>query len=448
MAKQSVAQPARYGAASQVRRRWQRAFQERMRDLPPSEWRCVGIDIGKYEHVAVISDGTGTLLTEPLRFTILRCDFDAFFVWVDQWRPANPQALLIGMEPTGHYYEQMAYEASQRYGREQVYLIQATDVARRRGEWNQGTFKNDPVDGCIISELLRTGQGRPYRPEAGVYLSLHYLERCRLNREKASTRVKNHIVGHVDRLLPGLVISDPHLAERCRPLFDDLWTQATPRRLLEVCPDPYTLRELSPETLYGLFTAASLWMNRPYAAKILQAVRQLCLPDRDLAQQSVRFLRQDLALLTYIEQQRHELETEMCDLLPQTWGRWLLPSGVDPLRLACLVATTGDLRQYASARQLFARSGLHPGCHDSGTQQRRGQGQHIVKPGDRHLRRQLLRFTYCMVARYPTLQRYKQQLLQRSKSPVAAQIAVARKLTGIIYALATQEVPFDPQRLA
>ena len=106
------------------------------------------------------------------------------------------------------------------------------------------------------------------------------------------------------------------------------------------------------------------------------------------------------------------------------------------------------MRQYASASQLWARSGLHSRCRDSGLRQRRGQGERMVRPGDRHLRRQLLRFTLSMLSHYPALRRYKTQLLQRGKSAIVADIAVARRLCGMLFAVATQEVPFDPMRFA
>lgn len=448
MAQHSVTQSQPSGLASQVQRRWQQEFRQRMRAVPLEQWRCVGIDVGKYEHVAVITDGWGNLLAPPLRFGIRRADYQQFFDWVDRLATDSPVSPLQGMEPTGHYYEQLAYETSQRYGPAQVYLIQSTDVAHHRQDWNQSTFKTDEVDACIIAELLRAGHGRPYRPNEGAYLSLYHLERCRLNREQASTRLKNYIVGHVDRLFPGLVVKDCQLAKQYPPLFKNLWSQDTPRRLLTLCPDPRQLRAHTAESLYELFRAAGYWMTRPYAAKILAAVQALCLPEQAMAQARLRYLQRDLISLAQVEQQLVEVEAEMAELLDLTWGRFLRPTGVAPIRLACLVATIGDIQQYTSARQLFGRSGLYSRCTDSGTHQRRGQGQRIVKPGDRHLRRQLLRFTWCMLARYPTLRRYKAQLCQRGKSKITATIAVARKLTGIIYAVATQEVPFDPSHIA
>lgn len=447
MAQQSVSQLSGAKPAGQVRRRWQEQFRQQMQGVTLDKWRCVGVDIGKYEHVAVVTDGWGSLLVNPFRFSLRQPDVHRFLTQVDQ-AATGVSAPLVAMEPTGHYYEPLAYEASQRYGSEQVFLVQSYDVAERRKTWNKGTFKNDEVDACIIAQVLREGHGRPYQPPSGVYLTLYHLERYRLAREQAATRLKNQIIGHVDRLYPGLVVRDWDAAERLQPMFQEMWTAETPRRLLELCPDPYQLRQHTTNSLYEQFRAAGYWMNRPYAGRILAAAQMLCLPNPEMVAVRVRMLQQDLGSLATAEQQVTETEAEMVSYLDETWGFWLRPTGVDPARLACLVAAVGDMSQYESARQIFGRSGLHVGCNDSGTRQQRGQGRHIIKPGDRHLRRQLMRFTFSMLARYPALRAYKAQCQQRGLSKIAARIAVARKITGVIFSLATRLVPFEPQRMA
>jgi hypothetical protein len=430
-----------------MQRPWHKLFVERIASRPPEQWCYVGIDIGKFEHVAVAYDGQGQYLAGPYRFGVRRADCDAFFAWVSQ-AAGGQRRPLFGLEPTGHYYEPLAYEIGCAYSVEQLYLIQSTDVAHRRGEWSRGGFKNDEVDACVICELLRTGNGRPYQPPVGVYLRLFLLERYRLGREQLSTRLKNQIVRHVDYLYPGLVIPDRGLAERYPPLFHSLWDSATPAAFLALCADPRRLRQHDAESLYQLFRQAGHWMTRPYAAQILARTQALCLPAPELAQPHGAFLAQDLALLAQVEREMAQLDAAMVDRLDQTWGRWLRPTRVDPARLAGLVAAIGDLRPYRSARQLFGRSGLHSRTADSGTRQRRGQGQRMVRAGDRHLRRQLWRFTDAMLARYPGLRTYYTQLRQRGKRHITAHIAVARKLTGIVFAVGTRQVPFDPHTLA
>ncbi len=435
------------GLPRQLVRPWQQRFRQRLLSHPAQAWLFLGVDVGKYEHVAVAYDHQGLLVAPPLRFGIREADYQTLFAWADGLVARLAATPLWGLEPTGHYYELLAHRLAERYPAEQVYIVQTVDVAQRRQNWNQDTFKNDEVDAAIISEVLRQGHGRPYQPPMGAYLQLYHLERYRLAREQASTRLKNQILGHVDRLYPGLVIGDEELAKRYRPLFRDLWTQETPERLLALYPNPHSLRQATAASVYERFRQAGYWMTRPYAAKIVAAVQALALPDAQMAAQRSVLLQRDLTGLAQVSHQLTEVGAEMVALLDLTWGRWLRPTAVEPLRLACLVATAGDIRQYHAAGQLFGRSGLHCRCTDSGTRQRHGQGERQVKPGDRHLRRQLMRFTLSMLAHYPALRAYRDQLLQRGKRKITANIAVARKLTGIIYAVASREQPFDPAKL-
>ena len=159
MTKQSVTQNSSSKPASQVRRRWQEQFRQRMQGITLDDWRCVGVDIGKYEHVAVITDGWGSLLVNPFRFSLQQADVHHFLGEIE--RVSANRLPLVGMEPTGHYYEPLAYEVGQRYGFERLFLVQSYDVAERRKTWNKGTFKNDEVDACIIAQVLREGHGRP-----------------------------------------------------------------------------------------------------------------------------------------------------------------------------------------------------------------------------------------------------------------------------------------------
>ena len=59
-----------------------------------------------------------------------------------------------------------------------------------------------------------------------------------------------------------------------------------------------------------------------------------------------------------------------------------------------------------------------------------------------------MRFAVCMIARYPSLRSYTVQLQKRGKNATTAQVAVARKLTSIIFAIGRRQAPFDPAFLA
>jgi len=56
---------------------------------------CIGIDVGKYEHVAVAYDGLGQLLARPLRFGIRAADYQALFAWVALVAPDPPRRCCL-----------------------------------------------------------------------------------------------------------------------------------------------------------------------------------------------------------------------------------------------------------------------------------------------------------------------------------------------------------------
>jgi transposase len=134
MARHSVPQADEGAGPSQLQRRWQREFRQRWQAVAPEQWCCIGIDVGKYEHVAIAYDGREQLLAPPLRFGIRAADYETLFKWVANLMSAPEMTPLFGLEPTGHYYEQLAYDLSQQYTPQQVYIVQATDVARRRAD--------------------------------------------------------------------------------------------------------------------------------------------------------------------------------------------------------------------------------------------------------------------------------------------------------------------------
>jgi transposase len=134
--------------------------------------------------------------------------------------------------------------------------------------------------------------------------------------------------------------------------------------------------------------------------------------------------------------------------------------GVATVTAATLVAELGDLRRFASPRQLMAYAGVVPGEHSSGGRTRRGS---ITKTGNSHVRRVVVEaaWHYRHPPRVGTTLRRRQagqpptvieiawqaqgrlhkrfrRLLGRGKLKQEAVVAVARELLGFLWAIARQ----------
>lgn len=178
-------------------------------------------------------------------------------------------------------------------------------------------------------------------------------------------------------------------------------------------------------------------------------------------------LAQMLAHLEGIDAQMAQLERKLHEVAAT--GPW-----ADPVRWLCsfrgigvrtalgLIAEIGDFRRFGSPRELMAYLGLTPSEYSSGDQQHRG---HITKTGNRHARRLLIEAAWHYRHRPRTPERrngpsavdappdlaaraWKAQirlhgrhrdLIAAGKRPTVATVAVARELTGFIWAAMTDQ---------
>jgi transposase len=142
----------------------------------------------------------------------------------------------------------------------------------------------------------------------------------------------------------------------------------------------------------------------------------------------------------------------------QVIGRYSALRGVDWLTAVTIYAEFGDLRRYGNASSLMSAVGLVPSEDSSGPRQRRGA---ITKTGNAHARRVLVEAAWH--ARRPpkvgeTLRKRRQNLpaevvriaekadgrlhrkftrmIYRNKRSTIAAVAVARELTGFLWAIA------------
>jgi transposase len=173
---------------------------------------------------------------------------------------------------------------------------------------------------------------------------------------------------------------------------------------------------------------------------------------------------------------RVEQLTRQLEELAPTWSLWPVVEGlcalrgVDLVTAATIMAELGDLTRFNSPRQLMAFLGLVPSEHSSGKSRRQGG---ITKTGNSHVRRVLVESSWCY--RFPARMtkhlrskakpasaavqaiawkaqkrlcgRY-QHLNNQGKLKVQTCVAVARELTGFIWAIAREVNGIDATKQA
>lgn len=426
---------------SHVRGERGQAFADLIRGIPSEQVLCVSLDISKYFHVVMMHNGLGEMIRPAFEIDFYQSGFDQLCHAIDQAKAeAQAQVVLVGMEPTSHYFENLARHLLQQS--QPVTLINSFAVKQNRGQQMMHREKTDPVDCGAIGDLLRRGEGTPYQPATGIYLQLQQLDRVRLSKVKIEGMLKNQIIAHLDRIFPGLLVLGKAARERYTPLFQvNCWQCQTLQHLIRVCPNPHQLVQMTPEQLVLAFRAQNNRLGRQTAAKIIARAQMALLPNPDLVAIRCELLQHDLRLLEIVQAHIAELEQRLTELVAQTpFQVWTALKGLSAVQVASLAAAIGDPRNYSHTGQVFRRSGLVSGRNDSGNRQSKGKGSSIVKVGDVYLRRALMNAVTTLLLHQPILGRYHRKLC-RKKHPGVARVATARKMAGILWATLRDQYP-------
>ncbi len=273
------------------------AFADLIRGIPPEQILCVSLDISKYFHLAMMHNSLGEIVMPTFEVDIYQSGFDQLCQKIEQAQTdTQAQVVLVGMEPTSHYFENLAQHLLQNS--QPVKLINTFSVKLNREQQLMRREKTDEIDVAAIGDLLRRGEGTSYRPPKGVYLQLQQLDRVRLGKIKIESMLKNQIIGHLDRIFPGLVLIGDAAQERYQPFFNvDFWQCRTLQALIRICPNPYQLLAMSPDQLVQAFHDQNHRMGPAIAAKIIAQAHKTLLPDPELAAIRCELLQHDLALL-------------------------------------------------------------------------------------------------------------------------------------------------------
>jgi len=410
------------------------AFADKLRGLNQEQVLCVSLDISKYFHVVIIHNGLGEIVTSTFEIDIFKTGFQQLCQAIDE-AIAQSQAklVLVGMEPTGHYFENLARHLQQRP--QPVTLINSYAVSQNRSQQMMRRQKDDPIDVAAIGDLLGRGEGSAFQPLTGIYLELQQLDRVRLGKVKIRTMLKNQIIGHLDRIYPGLVLIGDAARARYKPMFvTDFWECLTMQQLVRVCPDPRQVLAMSTTELIAAFHDHNFKMGPKTATKIISYTQNVLLPDPEVIAIRSELLHHDLILLDAVEQRLGVMEERLVNLVAQTpYLIWTKLKGLSDIQVARLAASIGDPEHYSHAKQVFRRSGLVSGRNDSGIRQKGGKGQAVIKDGDVHLRRALMDAIHTFILHQPVLFSYYAKL-KLSKPDLVARVATARRTTGILWA--------------
>jgi len=388
----------------------------------------VGVDIGCQFNAVALMKGDGEVLGAPVRVYNSRKGFMYFMELVEGARRRHELGqVVVGMEPTGHYWRKLAYFAKDR-GFE-VRFVRTTALKHQRELDESSSAKSDARDALTIGNLVREGKYLDTLVEEGVFRELRTLGKTR-------ERLLRYYSGTLQVL--GAVLDDyfPELKDVFFSMESKgLWA------VLERFPFPEDVLRTDPAVLEEVIGKATRHRckAREKALAIIERARDsvgltgVSGTERLRVRMYVEELRRMWSKLLEIEQEMKRLAAEV------PCAKWLCSiPGTGMLSVAAFLGELGDPARFDHYKRIVKFAGLDPVEQDSGL---RVGGKRISKKGRYVLRKFIFYMTMRAVhhssyfkgeyeRRLATTNRRGRTLAKRE-----ALCAISIKLIKVVFAL-------------
>ncbi|PPK89801.1 transposase IS116/IS110/IS902 family protein [Kineococcus xinjiangensis] len=415
----------------------------RLRELVPVSSAIVGIDLADAKQMVVVCDHDSRVLARRT-FRVRAWDLGAALDWAaERAAKAGFAGVTVACEPTGHRWRVLGQLAAER-GMAFVCVQPLISSWARRGE-DLTSDKTDEKDAVLIARL--TAQLRCYAPEP-IDETWGRLRHLGVRRERLLTEA----TAQVQQMRDLLECAWPAALDTASYPFRSRTWAATMSIILERDGGDFArTRRLGLERLENLVRKEAMCWGAEKPT--LRITRKLfaALDDEAgvLAHRSGALERVAFALQDWFETRRRRRDTEarMTKVIEELGLTALVTSmpGLTVIGAAAILAETGDLRRFTSARALVKHAGLAPRERSSGafTGRTRVTGQ-----GRPSLRLAAWRALWGTVKHNPVHAARYRHLISREHNklkPTQAQAAVAAALLRQLHAVITSGRPWDAE---
>jgi len=396
----------------------------------------IGIDIAKHKHFACAIDDRGRVLQKSFPIYQTREGFEGFYQRLLILKNThNKKDILIGFEPTGHYWMNLAHFLT-HYGIPYV-MVNPMHVNRSKELDDNLQTKNDQKDALVIARLMKDGRFSYPRILKGIEAELRNGATLRSKMQEDLNALQNRIIRWLDRFFPEYT-----------DVFKNFGKMAYAS--LEMTPLPGDIQGKSPEELLFLYRQVD-GLKSPQLPKAKQLVQAA--QDSIGLTEGVMMAKFEIATLLsqykLIQAQLDELSAHLEALAQQMPDYVYLASvpGIGATTIVDLLSEVGSLSQYEHPRQLIKLAGLTLRENSSGKQ--RGQ-KRISKRGRRKLRALLFRVMMPLIKHNKAFKNLHEYYTTRTINPLRKKqsiVVLCGKLLKVLHALCTKKRMFNEQQM-
>jgi transposase len=384
--------------------------------------RFAGVDIARRTHVVAIVDEASTLVLKSTSVTDDAGGYEKLIALL-----GSPADILIVMEATGHYWQNLfAYLCGRGFSCAVVNPLRI----RRFAQEDLRRAKTDRTDALTIARFGAQKRPEPSPPPDRGLDDL--MELVRLHQ-----RLGQDFADRIRQLHRLLVLVFPEFTQVVRTLESQRATA-----LLIRYPSAQAFREADTYELAHLHCGGRGALGAAKAASLVSAATTSVAQHGSAAYDiSVRAFCADVDTL---RKSLHDVEMQLEESVRTHALASVLTSieGLGTLTVGVLLARLGNPAHFRNAAALSSYVGVVPAISQSG-QARPGRAP-ISPVGNAEVRASLWMPTLAAIRHNPWLRTYYQRLIARGKPPKLAIVASMRKLLTAIYSVAKSRRPFVP----
>lgn len=386
----------------------------------------IGIDIAKKAHEVCFLNENGDVLDgNSFKIPNTLSGVDKLQQMLDKYG-LNSQNSLVAMEATGHYWLVLYSWLFEQGFDIKVINPLVTDALRKM---RIRKVKNDRIDAEIVAKVLMFGEYQETSVADTDTLSLRQLCRFRLWQIQTCSDLKRKIITLLDQVFP-----------EYENLFSDIFGMSS-KELLKHYTTPEEIMSIQTRKLTNLLTKASKGRFGKEKAMEVKAIASRSIGIRIAVDAFAFQIRQMIEQLEFVEAQIDMIDQEIKAYMTNLDSPVTTIPGVGSVYGAVILSELGDINRFPSGKQIVSYAGLDATVNESG--EFKGDQSHMSKRGSSYLRRAIWGAAFVASWSDPELKTYYQKLRQRGKPHRVAVGAVARKLCYVIFAVLSENRPFE-----
>lgn len=395
----------------------------------------VGVDVAKHKHCAVLITNTNQIITKPFFFnnTIEGFEYLQKELKKQEKDDTRKENILIGMEPTGHYWKALAnYLQDNGY---KVVMVNPAHTKKAKELDDNSQTKNDKKDSLVIARLVRDARFNEVYIPTEIYSELRVLTNTRHELLRKTTSIKNRITAILDEYFP-----------EYEKAFKDIFKSVSSIRILKNIPMPEDITKTDIEAIVTIMRDGS---KRGQGNKRAEKIKEL-------AQKSVGvkhgLIATRMQLSLYIQdyelliKQIEKVEEKMAECLNKTeYGARLLSiKGIGIVYASELIGEIGDLKRFSNAEQIRRYAGLNLVENSSGNHKGKTT---ISKRGRATLRSLLYKMALTMISKNEEIKEIYSYYKNRKNNGLKKKQAVINKILAVMFVVAVKGNDYDRNKI-